>query len=41
MAHHGTFINHLTRVLLNTNYMMTRGNYKPLIFNFKMLINEI
>jgi hypothetical protein len=36
MAHHGTFIDHLTRVHFNTNYMVTRGNkaHLFLIFNF-------
>jgi hypothetical protein len=29
MAHHGTFIDHLTHVHFNTNYMVTRGNQGP------------
>ncbi len=41
MAQHGTFIEHLTHVLSNTTYMMTRGNQSPPIFYFQILINEI
>jgi len=32
MAHHGTSIDHLTRVQFNTNYMVTRGNPSQPIF---------
>jgi hypothetical protein len=33
MAHHGMFIDHLTRVqYFNTNYMVTCGNQSPPIF---------
>jgi len=35
MAHHGTFIDHLTHVqYFNTNYMVTRGNQGPPILKF-------
>jgi hypothetical protein len=32
MAHHGTFIDHLTRARFNTNYMVKRGKQSPPIF---------
>jgi hypothetical protein len=32
MAHHGMFIDHLTHIHFNTNYMVTRGNQAPSFF---------
>jgi len=40
MAHHGMFIDHLTRVLFKHKLYDDMWQLKPIFLNFKILINE-